>query len=285
MSYTAKKLIDIANAEVGYLEKETNSNLDNKTANAGDENWTKYARDLNKAGYYNGNKNGYAWCDVFVDWCHWMAADKDPKEAQRVICQTGAYGAGCVYSSDYYRAKGRYGKEPKIGAQIFFGKNDDEYHTGIVYSFDNSRVYTIEGNTSGNSGVIDNGGGVFKKSYNRNYYEINGYGYPLYEGEDLTPVSTGRQMLSIGDSGAEVKKLQEDLISLGYTCGHYGADGDFGDATKNAVIAFQRKNNLDDDGIVGPDTYAALDKALANKNSAPSTQATKYSKKEFITDV
>ena len=285
MSYTVDVLLKIAENEVGYLEKETNNNLDNKTTNAGDENYTKYARDLAKANYYNGNKNGYAWCDVFVDWCHWMAANKDSKEAQRVICQTGAYGAGCVYSSQYYRNKGRYGKTPKVGAQIFFGKTGDEYHTGIVYMVSSSRVYTIEGNTSGDSGVVDNGGGVFKKSYSISNSEINGYGYPLYDGEDLTPVSTGRQMLSIGDSGAEVKKLQEDLISLGYTCGYYGADGDFGGATKNAVVAFQRKNNLEDDGIVGPNTYAALDKALANKNNVPSTQATKYTKKEFITDV
>ena len=285
MSYTVDTLLKIAENEVGYLEKETNNNLDNKTANAGDENYTKYARDLAKANYYNGNKNGYAWCDVFVDWCHWMAANKDSKEAQRVICQTGAYGAGCVYSSQYYRNKGRYGKTPKIGSQIFFGKTGDEYHTGIVYMVSSSRVYTIEGNTSSDSGVVDNGGGVFKKSYSISNSEINGYGYPLYDGEESASTPTIRQILSVGDSGAEVKKLQEDLISLGYTCGHYGADGDFGGATKNAVIAFQRKNNLDDDGIVGPDTYATLDKALANKNSVPSTQATKYSKKEFITDV
>ena len=38
MSYTAKRLLEIAAAEIGYKEKETNSQLDNKTANAGDAN-------------------------------------------------------------------------------------------------------------------------------------------------------------------------------------------------------------------------------------------------------
>ena len=60
-------IVAIALAEVGYREKATNSMLNDKTANSGSNNWTKYARDLAAAGYYNGNKNGYAWCDCFVD--------------------------------------------------------------------------------------------------------------------------------------------------------------------------------------------------------------------------
>ncbi|MCH1978243.1 hypothetical protein MCG44_00545 [Lawsonibacter sp. OA9] len=39
------KLISVASAEVGYLEKKSNSQLDSKTANAGSNNYTKYARD------------------------------------------------------------------------------------------------------------------------------------------------------------------------------------------------------------------------------------------------
>ena len=61
MAYYAKTVIDLAEQEVGYLEKASNANLDDKTANAGSGNYTKYARDLYNAGYYNGNKNGYAW--------------------------------------------------------------------------------------------------------------------------------------------------------------------------------------------------------------------------------
>ena len=64
------KVLKIAEAEVGYLEKASNSQLDSKTANAGSANYTKYARDLdNISGFYNGKKNGYPWCDVFIDWC------------------------------------------------------------------------------------------------------------------------------------------------------------------------------------------------------------------------
>ena len=96
MAYTASRVIEIATAEVGYLEKKSNSQLDSKTANAGSKNYTKYARDLANAGSYQASKQGYAWCDVFVDWCHWIASGKDAKEAQNAICQTGLYGASCT---------------------------------------------------------------------------------------------------------------------------------------------------------------------------------------------
>lgn len=69
MAYTASKAVAIAAAEIGYHEKASNASLDSKTANSGGNNYTKYARDLYAAGYYNGNKQGVAWCDMFFDWC------------------------------------------------------------------------------------------------------------------------------------------------------------------------------------------------------------------------
>ena len=83
-------IVTIALAEVGYREKASNANLDDKTANSGAANWTKYARDLAAAGYYNGNKNGYAWCDVFVDWCFFKAYGA--VEGQRIQCQSSRKG-------------------------------------------------------------------------------------------------------------------------------------------------------------------------------------------------
>lgn len=65
-----EKLLATARAEIGYIEKKSNAQLDDKTANAGDKNWNKYARDLDELGrVYNGKKNGYNWCDIFADWC------------------------------------------------------------------------------------------------------------------------------------------------------------------------------------------------------------------------
>ena len=61
---------------------------------------------------------------------------------------------------------------------------------------------------------------------------------------------------------ADVKQLQLNLIALGYDLGKYGADGDFGDATELAVIAFQKAHGCDPDGEYGPVTHAAMLKAL-----------------------
>ncbi len=73
----------------------------------------------------------------------------------------------------------------------------------------------------------------------------------------------GDRLLKNGMEGEDVRELQADLIRLGYDCGKWGADGDFGDATELAVKAFQRACRLQADGEAGPKTIAALEKALA----------------------
>lgn len=173
MAYTVSKLLEIARAELGYKEKETNSQLDDKTANAGDGNWTKYARDLHSAGYYQAAKNGYAWCDMFVDWCFWKLGGSKEK-GEWLECQTGLYGAGCEWSSDCYRRAGRFDKNPRPGDQIFFGKTDAEEHTGIVEKIEDGKVHTIEGNASN----------MCKRcTYSLTSSRIVGYGHPRFDVE------------------------------------------------------------------------------------------------------
>lgn len=66
------------------------------------------------------------------------------------------------------------------------------------------------------------------------------------------------QTLNFGKKNADVKKLQERLIALGYDLGIYGADSHFGTKTYTAVCKFQRDNGLKVDGIVGQQTWKAL---------------------------
>lgn len=68
-----------------------------------------------------------------------------------------------------------------------------------------------------------------------------------------------------GCTGDQVKELQRELISLGYSCGSSGVDGSFGSDTKNAVMNFQRDHKLAQDGSVGPETRAAINRALKNR--------------------
>ena len=64
-----------------------------------------------------------------------------------------------------------------------------------------------------------------------------------------------------GSSGAYVTLAQTELIQKGYSCGTFGADGEFGAATEKAVRAFQRDHGLTVDGVIGRATWAALDGA------------------------
>lgn len=172
MSYTANQLLKIAAAEIGYKEKETNSQLDNPTANAGDANYTKYARDLAAAGYYQASKQGFAWCDMFVDWCFLKLCGSKAK-AEDMICQTGLYGAGCEFSAKYYKQQNRFfTSNPKPGDQIFF---NDYAHTGIVEKIANGVIITIEGNTSNQ---------VARRTYSISSRSIEGYGRPKYDVEN-----------------------------------------------------------------------------------------------------
>lgn len=192
MGCYVEDVIKVARAEVGYLEKKSNSQLDSKTANAGSNNYTKYARDMdNISGFYNGKKNGFAWCDVFVDWCFNKAFGT--ANAKRLLCQPDkSCGAGCQYSMNYYKGKGQFYTSPKIGDQIFFKNASGSRicHTGLVYAVDKTYVYTVEGNTSSASGVVANGGCVREKKYKLNYSRIAGYGRPKYDVKAATSNST-----------------------------------------------------------------------------------------------
>ena len=174
------KVIDVALDEVGYIEKASNSNLDDKTANTGSGNYTKYARDLDNISFYNGKKNGYAWCDVFVDWCFYKTFGKG--RSLELLCQPEkSTGAGCGFSMNFYKAHNQFYTSPKEGDQIFFTDGTSIYHTGLVYKVDGSKVYTVEGNTSDVNYVDGNGGKVCKKSYPIGASYIAGYGRPKYD--------------------------------------------------------------------------------------------------------
>lgn len=62
--------------------------------------------------------------------------------------------------------------------------------------------------------------------------------------------------LSIGTGGDAVRAAQALLVCKGYAAAY--VDGDFGDGTKNAVIAFQKARGLARDGVIGKRTWAAL---------------------------
>ena len=64
--------------------------------------------------------------------------------------------------------------------------------------------------------------------------------------------------LKQGDKGEYVRAAQALLNVRKCSCGMWVADGDFGPATEAAVLAFQRRNGLDADGVVGNATWQKL---------------------------
>ena len=216
---------------------------------------------MHKAGYYNGNKQGFDWCDQFVDWCFFkLCGNKD--KAEYLECQTGKYGAGCGFSMKYYKAAGRFDGNPKVGDQIFFKYTDDDStadHTGIVVRVANGLVETIEGNS---------GGEVKRKAYQQTDKTIIGYGHPRYDAEPKKTVTKEAKTVKIelsilknGSKGEQVKTVQRVLRMRGWKDGNGKAleiDGSFGAKTEYAVKSFQKGKGVTVDGVVGEKTWNKL---------------------------
>ena len=88
----------------------------------------------------------------------------------------------------------------------------------------------------------------------------------LSDGSKVEPDATASvvrlsdRILKNGMEGADVKELQQMLISLG---SNLSVTGEYDDATEIAVRAFQQTHGCEVDGETGPETLAALDAALA----------------------
>ena len=268
MANTVDKVIKIAEAEVGYLEKSKSAYqknpavLDKKTEGAGSDNYTKYGRDMHKV--YPGVMDFPAyWCDCFVDWCFYKAYGTS--NAKALLC--GNFDDYTVNSAQLYKNKNAYIKRgsgtPKVGDQIFFRNDQRICHTGLVYKVDSTTVYTIEGNTSTSSGVVANGGGVSKKSYSLTNTRIDGYGRPKYDTNNTKPSTPSKNIPTLakptlrnGSKGTEVKNLQNDL---NYTMkSGLVVDGSFGAKTTIALKGFQKKYGLVVDGVYGPKSQAKM---------------------------
>ena len=264
MANYAKTVINIALGEVGYVEKKSNKSLDSKTANAGSANYTKYGRDMHKL-YPAVMDFPAAWCDAFVDWCFQKAYGVSNAK----VLLGGSFDDYTVNSAQLYKKKDAwYTKNPKKGDQIFFTNGTRICHTGLVYDVDTTYVYTVEGNTSGDVGVVRNGGGVFKKKYKLTNTKIAGYGRPKYDPEPTKkaysgtfPVLPSRGYYQEGDGittlvsyKTQIKRLQ---AFLNWCLGEdLTVDGQFGQKTEDAVKAFQKKYKLTIDGKFGDKSLA-----------------------------
>jgi hypothetical protein len=174
-----EKLLEVVDQEIGYLEKSwTAYNEDptiiyDKTAGAGRDNVTKYAKEMDELNVYNTPKQGYAWCKVFIDWCMVQAFGEE-----RAMQLLYGWTAGVTDTYNWFTNNGQIFREPEIGDLVIFRNCE---HIGIVVDYDDDAVYTVEGNTSSGSGLVSNGGTVALKQYSRGSSYIKCYARPEYE--------------------------------------------------------------------------------------------------------
>lgn len=241
---TRDLIVNLAKSQIGYTEQKNNI--------------TKYSKDFDTKwpNFYNTKKQGAQWCDILVDWL--FCTLWGPTEAMKMLYQPAkSCGAGCKYSAQYYKNHNAYDKNPKVGDQIFFGRLGSESHTGIVIAVNDYSVTTVEGN-SGNA--------VKQHTYNKTDSNIAGYGHPKYETEPINagttypgtwPTLPKRGYFQRGDKGINVVRLQQFLQWYDPTyLPKFGADGDFGSETKCAVISFQARESLTQDGLFGKKSLA-----------------------------
>ena len=187
---------------------------------------------------------------------------------------------GCPGMIELYKKLGRWREDenytPKRGDVIFYDWQDGaDYaasdnkgspdHVGIVVSVSGGVITVIEGNKND---------AVAFRTVKVNGRYIRGYGLPNYSSKVTAdkpasgsatvtkkkcPYAEPTKNLRYGAKGNGVKWVQWHLNQTGEKL---SVDGAFGVLTKAAVLRFQKKCKLVQDGIVGPKTRVALRKAV-----------------------
>lgn len=149
----------------GYLEKKSNAYLDDFQKNAGYNNYTKFARDVDNWG--QPGCQAQPWC---AEYQFWKLVKVFGLARALQIMGGGFY--NCKNVTAHAKQKGTWHSTPKKGALIIFRNGS---HIGSINSFDSTYVYTNEGNTSSAAGVVANGGACRNKKYKLTDSAIDGY--------------------------------------------------------------------------------------------------------------
>ena len=179
-----------------------------------------------------------------------------------------AHGSNTIWKS-YCTSKGNLssgkrtdGKTLLPGTAVFTDKNGDKTHIGLFIG--GGKVIEASGVDAGvcMSNVSASKWKCWGELKNVSYSDDTGF----------PDVSVWHPTIRRGSKGQDVTDMQTILYNLGYNLGSYGIDGDYGRATETAVKEFQRDHNLNADGVCGPLTWDALEKAseALKKPSEPS---------------
>lgn len=171
----------------------------------------------------------------------------------------------CVNKGQLKSGKRTDGATLKPGTAVFVWNGKTYSHVGLFIG--NGDVIEAAG---ARQGVITSKVTESKWAYWGELKDVS-FDVPVDTGGDtgFPDHSVWHPTVRKGSKGDDVKYVQTILYNLGYNLGSYGIDGDFGSATQAAVKEFQRDHNLNADGVVGPLTYDALEKAANTINPKP----------------
>ncbi|MBO4383978.1 MAG: peptidoglycan-binding protein [Clostridia bacterium] len=245
-------LINVGLSQVGYHEGDKESELDGSNIN-GTGNVTEYGRWFGYEILQRGSGFYYDWCAMFVAWTSRQSGLPES------IINNATYahiGSNPYYFHMDYHKRGTY--TPKAGDLIFYdwaSSARDWEHVGIVAFVEDGMVHVVEGNALGK---------VLTRVVSLDYYEIQGYGTPVYTNADSSAVEVTsypkpKRNLSQGMEGEDVKWLQAALLHIGYAS---PIDGYFGKNTRSKLVKFQSAHGLASDGILGPATLNELIRSL-----------------------
>lgn len=231
------KLVSWCLDQVGYVE--------------GANNWNKYAPKWTEAGGWNAQNQ--PWCDIFVD-CAFIECFGLDIASRLTYQPRGGFSALCSASANFYKANNAWFSTPQVGDQVFMNVSGGINHTGVVVGVSGGVVTTVEGNSSD---------GVRRNSYGVSSTYIAGFGRPnwgIFSSNDTDSGTTGENtpskketcsvsvtlpVIRFGDCSRWVKLMQTALITAGFSCGWYGADGEFGAETKVGLFKYRQKLGLD----------------------------------------
>ena len=219
-------------------------------------NWEK-DKDAAKDKYYNAAKYGSKWIGHIVTDCSGLFA--------WAFKQLGGYmyhGSNTMYR-EYCTSKGKLTSELKKslqpGTAVFTGSSETDHpHVGLYVG--NGKVIEAQGTQAGVcvSNLTANKWTYCGKLKGVDYSTQNSSVSPSEPTNEQKPVHT-MPTLRKGDKGDYVSILQNKLLVRGYKLPRFGADGDFGNETLEAVKQFQRDHGLTADGVVGAKTWGALE--------------------------
>lgn len=212
-----------------------------------------------------GFKDRVSWCACFYSWCMDQAGLKcadlrqHPKDYAEQDGQA-LISKGCVQILDWSEKHGRrIGEElARPGDVILYewdphdDPGDGVDHVGIIEwvegdTPDDQIIHTIEGNWRDN---------VTRRTVEYRDTTVWAIIRPAYATLEVPDVPNFE--LSKGAKGQAVMIVQCILANAGYSLGKDGIDGEFGKDTESAVKAFQKDNDLEADGEIGPKTWAEL---------------------------